>query len=327
MVERAVAVRRAVRRIRRRYGLDVVEAPEWGAEGLLLSGPGVPPLVVRFHGPRFLVRELNGLKRTRSELIADLLEQLAVRLAKRTTSPSRSVSQLLARRYKRQDLLRHTTVIPNPVDTDLFQPGDRNAGPAVARAESILFVGRLERRKGPHILADALKQVLPACPGSRAVFVGADTESAPGGSSMTAYIRRMLGELAPRADFPGQVPREETRGFYRSATLAVVPSLQEPFGYTCAEALACGAAVVASNTGGLAEMITDGENGRLVPPDDAHALGHTLIELLREPAALAELRQNARRFAVERLDRATVARDTVELYEEVTSWAQVTGRT
>ncbi|HEX8220873.1 MAG TPA: glycosyltransferase, partial [Chloroflexia bacterium] len=121
--------------------------------------------------------------------------------------------------------------------------------------------------------------------------------------------------------------REETRGFYRSATLAVVPSLQEPFGYTCAEALACGAAVVASNTGGLAEMITDGENGRLVPPDDAHALGHTLIELLREPAALAELRQNARRFAVERLDRATVARDTVELYEEVTSWAQVTGRT
>lgn len=327
MVERAVAVRRAVRRVRRRYGLDVVEAPEWGAEGLLLAGPGVPPLVVRFHGPRFLVRELNGLRRTRSELLADRLEQLAVRFAKCTTSPSSSVSQLLARRYKRQDLSRRTTVIPNPVDTDLFQPGPGNASPSIANTDNVLFVGRLERRKGPHILAEALKQVLPACPTVRVVFVGADSASAPGGGSMMAYIRLMLGELAARVDFIGQVPRQETREYYRSATLAVVPSLQEPFGYTCAEALACGAAVVASDTGGLAEMIADRENGRLVPPADVQALAHTLIELLKDPAGLNTLRVNGRRFAVEHLACATVARDTVELYEEVTSWAQVTGRT
>jgi glycosyltransferase involved in cell wall biosynthesis len=175
-------------------------------------------------------------------------------------------------------------------------------------------------------LAEALKQVLPAYPGVRAVFVGPDTDSAPGGS-MSGYIRRELGDLAARAIFVGGVRREKTREYYRSATLTVVPSLQEAFGYTCAEALSCGTAVVASNTGGLAEMIIDGRNGCLFPPGDAKALADLLIELLRDRARLDALGRNARRFAVEHLGSESIARVTLALYEEIISRASGSGRT
>jgi len=75
-----------------------------------------------------------------------------------------------------------------------------------------------------------------------------------------------------RIQFIGAVPRMSLPDLYRSAAVCVVPSLYENLPYTCLEAMACGCATIGSNVGGIPEIITDGVDGRLVPPADADGL-------------------------------------------------------
>jgi glycosyltransferase involved in cell wall biosynthesis len=113
-----------------------------------------------------------------------------------------------------------------------------------------------------------------------------------GSGSLGHEIRSRAGRepLAGRVAVLGQVAREEVPNLLRSSTLLCLPSLGEPLGMSALEALASGLPVVATNTGGLADLVPD-EGGRKVPPRDAVSLARALDELLglgpEERAALA----------------------------------------
>jgi glycosyltransferase involved in cell wall biosynthesis len=172
-------------------------------------------------------------------------------------------------------------VVPPGIDLNVFRParaGERAGSP------SVLFLAALERRKGVDTLLDAFALVARSRPDVRLRLAGS-------GSLEDEIRSRIRGEpLAGRVDVLGQVAREEVPALLRSSTLLCLPSLGEPLGMSALEALATGLPVVATNTGGLADLVPD-EGGRKVPPGDAAALGQALDELLglgpEEQAALA----------------------------------------
>jgi glycosyltransferase involved in cell wall biosynthesis len=121
-------------------------------------------------------------------------------------------------------------------------------------------------------------------------------------------------KLQPQVKFTGYVPDEDLPALYSACELFVYPSLYEGFGLPPLEAMACGAAVVASNTSSLPEVI--GEAGRLVDPQDANALAQTISHLLDDPVQLAHYRRaglhRAHLFSWER-----AAHETQAVYDQV----------
>ena len=134
-------------------------------------------------------------------------------------------------------------------------------------------------------------------------------------------LRRRAHELglSHAITFEGAHPREELPAAYRAASVCVVPSRFEAFPYTCMEAMACGRPLVASNVGGVPEVLGDQGTGLLVAPEDPAALGGAVSRLLLDPAARVRLGESARRRVVSSFAARTVAARMVDLYGEVIS--------
>jgi glycosyltransferase involved in cell wall biosynthesis len=154
----------------------------------------------------------------------------------------------------------------------------------------VLFVGRLSAEKGVRELAEATRD-LPL------VVVG----DGP------------LREHLPQA--VGFVPPGELARYFDRAAVVVCPSRREGYGVVAREAMAHARPVVASDVGGLAEAIVDGESGLLVPPGDASALRTALERLLGDPELRARLGMAARERVRERYARGVAARATLAAYE------------
>jgi len=127
-----------------------------------------------------------------------------------------------------------------------------------------LLLGMLSERKG----ADVFAAGVDSAPGWQGVMVG----DGPLAASL-AVSHRAVRQVSP-------VPSAEVANWLRAADVVVVPSRREPLGLAAVEALACGTPVIASNVGGLREVVRDGENGLLVPPDDPGALAAALVRML-----------------------------------------------
>jgi glycosyltransferase involved in cell wall biosynthesis len=144
-----------------------------------------------------------------------------------------------------------------------------------ATAPTVLFAGRLARQKGIHVLLDAWRAVVQAIPHARLLVAGdgpdraALERDAPAGVTFMGHLTSV--ELGRAAD---------------SAWVQVVPSIGfEGFGLAAVEAMMRGIAVVATRTGGLAEVVNDGVTGALVPPNDVSSLAGAITTLLRDRPA------------------------------------------
>lgn len=190
-----------------------------------------------------------------------------------------------------------TTVIPNGLDVTWWSPGD---GSAVRRALDIpqdarvvLFVAEdtENRFKGFAYLADALRLLVArAVPGLFLLSAGHNDPARLTGAILPPERRLHLGALS--CD-------RLLRMAYRAADVFVMPSVQESFGQTVVEAMACGIPVVAFGTGGMLDTVRPGVTGRLVPPGDAAGLADAIERLLLGPATRGSLADNARRIAAD----------------------------
>jgi len=171
-------------------------------------------------------------------------------------------------------------MLANGLDTELFAPD-----PSVARSASeLLCVGRAsDPNKGIPTLIRALAR-LPA-PVTLTLVDARESEA-----------RRWARELGcgERLRVTGRVETAELVRLYRRAALVVVPSRFEGFGLPAVEAMACGAAIVATSAGALPEVVGVGGGGVLVPPDDPEALAKAIASLLEQPEARHTLGVRAR---------------------------------
>lgn len=169
------------------------------------------------------------------------------------------------------------SVAPNGVDHDVFRPR-----PEIARDQNLIVAAASSDipMKGLTVLIAAFSRLAQARPDARLEVVGR-LRDGPVRDALNA------SGAADRVRFRAGLAREELAGLYASAAVVVAPSLFEGFGLPAAEAMACGAAVAASDGGGLPEVV--GDAGVVTPAGDADALAAALEALLADPARRAAL--------------------------------------
>lgn len=182
-------------------------------------------------------------------------------------------------------------VIYNGVDTDRFQPR-----PGAAVPGKVLFVGNLIWRKGYSFVLQAAPEILRRCPNASFDFAGG------AGGAHQQQVEAELGRLAEavraRVNFLGRVAHEDLPGLYNRASVFVFPSVTEAFGLTCAEAMACGRPVVATNRASGPELIQDGVNGLLADPCNPLELAGKISFLLKDRDTANRYGGLARDYAV-----------------------------
>ncbi len=186
-----------------------------------------------------------------------------------------AVSQA-ARDYVHQYFPGQYTVIPNGIDLARFAAADLEPLPQYQDGyHNILFVGRIEKRKGLEYLLQAFPRVQEACPNSRLIVVGE--------GRLRAGLQRIAAESGlSDVVFTGFVPAEELPRYHRTAQVFCVPATGfESFGIALLEAMAAGLPVVASDIVGFRQVVSHGGDGLLVSPRDPEALARALILLLR----------------------------------------------
>lgn len=307
-IVQAVSVARLVPRL----GLtpDVVECPEWMAEGLGLALRGRLPLAVRLHScarQLFPISRQGGHLRGLDGRLAAWLEELSASRANVVISTPANLAEVNG--WMRLDR-RALHAIPYPVRLPTISPLP-TAGPP-----RVTFVGRLEPRKCPEIVLRTAPKVLAAVPDARFCFVGRDSV-APGEMPSSDWLRREAGRLgvAHAIEFTGQLDRDGVEDQLRRATVCAFPSRWESFGNVVAEASASGRPVVASAIPGFRDLVQDGVTGRMVRLDDLDGWAAALIDLLRDREKARVMGEAGARRVASISDPARVADQTLAAHE------------
>lgn len=209
-------------------------------------------------------------------------------------------------------------VIRNGIDTQEYAPDD---GTDVldrygidADRPTVVYVGRITRQKGLPVLLRAAEHLDPAvqlvlCAGQ------ADTESLS--TEVTALVEHLRDTRSGVIWLTGMLPRTEVIQILSHATVFACPSLYEPLGIVNLEAMACGAAVVASNVGGIPEVVMDAQTGLLVPANDPAALADAIASLVSDRARATAMGQLGRQRVAADFSWAAIAAQTAALYSEL----------
>jgi glycosyltransferase involved in cell wall biosynthesis len=191
-----------------------------------------------------------------------------------------------------------------PVATDLFSPGasgERIPG-------RLLFVGRLNTQKGIDHLLRSLKQMRE----SATLDVVGDGPARPAMLQLAADLG-----VEDRVNWIGQLRQPQLVDFYRRASVMVAPSVEEGLGLAAVEALLCETPVVALDSGGLTDVVRDGQTGVLVPPGDTGALASALDRLIANPERGRSLGIAGRMYALATFAPESVATKYAGIYTQV----------
>ena len=209
-------------------------------------------------------------------------------------------------------------VIRNGIDTAEYAPDPAtdvlDAHGVAPDRPSVIFVGRITRQKGVPVLLRAAAALDPA---AQLVLCAGQPDTAELAVEVEALVADLRAARSGVIWIPEMLPKRAVIQLLSHATVFACPSLYEPLGIVNLEAMACGAAVVASAVGGIPEVVSDGETGLLVPPDDPGALAGALNALIADPAHATALGRAGRERAVAEFGWQAVAEQTAALYAEL----------
>ncbi len=181
------------------------------------------------------------------------------------------------------------------------------------RKSEILTVARLTKQKSIDTLVDALALLRDRGNDARLKIIGAGPER----GALEAQTRRL--NLSDCVEFVGALPQTELPAQYAACAVFVLPSIREGMGLVLAEALWCGAPVVAANSGGVTDIVRDGETGLLFPERDPRALAAAIEKLLRDQESARQLARTGAAFVRERFTPERVAAQFEKIYRSTTS--------
>jgi starch synthase len=215
-------------------------------------------------------------------------------------------------------------VIHNGVDTEFYRPvpdtdACRRLGIDLERP-IVVFVGRITRQKGvPHLLRAALDFDADA----QLVLLASAADTPELAAETGAAIEELHARRSGVIWVAEMQPRTDVREILSRATVFVCPSIYEPLGIVNLEAMACETAVVASDVGGIPEVVVDGDTGLLVHYDEREpgpfeaGLSAAVNRVLRDRELAATMGRAGRARAIDEFGWATVAARTVAVYESV----------
>jgi starch synthase len=312
-------------------GIDVVHTHTWyvSMAGYLAKKLYGMPFVMTTHS-------LEPLRAWKAEQLgsgyamSSWMERTAIQDADAIIAVSRGTKADIERAYPDVDPER-IHVIYNGIDLAEYQKTsqtkaltDYGVDPNVPY---VLFVGRITRQKGVTHLVDAIRYLPPE---TQVVLCA----GAPDTPEIADEMRKKVEEA--RRDHPHiiwiekMVTKQETIQLYSNCRVFCCPSVYEPFGIINLEAMACRAPVVASSTGGIKEVVVDGETGYLVPFDQdlvtsfprrpetfAKDLAARIVQLLHDPEKCRRFGDAGRRRVEEIFSWTAIAHQTIDLYKQL----------
>lgn len=247
----------------------------------------------------------------RSYHLTAWIERVALEAADRIVAVSSQSKEEIVANFPNISPER-VAVIHNGIDLKTWRPSSAAATRQAYGIEGdyVLFVGRTSRQKGMVHLLEAMKHVQP---GVRLVCC----TSAPDTPQIEQEIIAKVKET-PRSLWINKLLREEQYiELYSHCAVFACPSVYEPFGIINLEAMACERPVVASEVGGIPEVVVPGRTGLLVPPADPRLIADALNRVLRDRAMAREMGLAGRRRVDEHFSWTSIAAKTRRMYEEL----------
>jgi len=299
-----------LRKIHHELKVDIVEAAEGRADSLFIPYLTGIKVVVRLHLAQIFVDQLNMIKPDGTRKYKYWLEKRSILGAAAITAPSQAVADM-TRQWLQMGHKRMIRVIPNPINAPSFCPNKTECS-----HDEIIYVGRLERRKGVHLFCSVIPSILDQFPRAIFRFIGADGSDSDG----ISWRQKLLQEL-PEIDHPRvvfeQLPRNQLVEVFNKAAICVLPSIWENFPYALLEAMSCGVPIVATKVGGIPEMVIDNITGILVPPESPSSLEYAIMTLLSKPDQRIIMGNMARQHILEHFSVEHLVPKMVTLYCDV----------
>lgn len=305
-LEYSFAVSKRIKEVHERHSIDIVESCEARAEGFWFRlFHKNPPLVIKLHTPERIVYKLNREQKNIDRYLLEKLEGWWITNADKVIGLSNAIVKLVRKDYLFKQ--RYVPIVPNPIDSDFFIPID-----IANHSNQVLYVGRLEFRKGVHVFMRAIPLIIKEIPQVKFIFVGDDC-------GMRAYLINKFrqSEIRDSIEFVDCQPRSRLLSFYQHSTLCVVPSLWENQPYALLEAMACARPVVATNVGGIPEIVKSGINGILVDPGSAQGLAEAIVQVLQDKELQVKLGAEARKTIECRYSSKKVLEKSLAIYESL----------
>ncbi len=313
-LQNAWSMYRGLQALHRVHHFDVVEMPECGAEGALVTRLLNIPSVVRFHSPSQLIM---GAYDVRPEDITwcSRIERLGISGGTTLTSCSQFLAQAVR---DEMHVTRPIAVVTNGLDLDWFDATAEHVDVHAKyglprRALTIVFTGRMERRKGIHLMPEI----------AAALLERHDVTLVLAGADLFGYVAdTLLPSLAGRSlkgsiHWLGALPLGDLRPVVAAADIFLLPSIWENCPYSCLEAMAAGKAIVCADQGGMPELISHDATGLLATCDDAAAFVAQLERLIADAGLRQRLGAAARARMVAAHAHTHVARQAVEVYRGI----------
>ncbi|MFP4014688.1 MAG: glycosyltransferase family 4 protein [Chitinispirillaceae bacterium] len=286
----------------RRYHILHVHWPfPHGIFSLVAKGLFGGKVVLNFHGACLLLARKYGFVNSFLKLFIKKADQVI-------TNSSFTASRV------RAVYPRDSVVIPYGTTFDPLQSSKRKVGKPL-----VLSVGRLIERKGFSYLVDAAREVVKKIPDAQFAIVG--------GGPLLEPLRQQVRNLGLEKNFTvaGKVSQETLVDYYRRASLFVLPSIEdakgdtEGLGVVLIEALSCRIPVVASNVGGIPDVVIDGETGLLFPQKDSTAAAEAILKVLKDDKLRMRLTNNGYQHVCANFSWESVVKRIADVYKDLAS--------
>jgi phosphatidylinositol alpha-mannosyltransferase len=217
----------------------------------------------------------------------------------------------VAKRYVNTYFPADFIIIPNGIDTHHFNNHVAPFNDFLDGKINILFVGRMEKRKGFDYLWKAYRIVKKEMPATRLIAVG------PGVRLRNKYEKRINRSGLTDVIFTGYAAYEDLPRYYKTADIVCFPNTGwESFGVVLLEAMSIGKPIIASAIDGFSSVLADGVEGIAVPPRDSYKLADALFKLIRDEKLRQQMAARGKPKA-QQYDWSLVARRVLDVYTEV----------
>ena len=309
-------IAKAVRELVVQHHLDVFEMEESFGWSLAVSRLNLAPVVVRLHGPWFLMGKFDNQYESDSKnRHRDRMEGRAIRDAHYITANCRDTLGAVERHYGAS--LNKSYVMPNPID---LVPEKEAWSVDSCDVYRLLFVGRFDKVKGGDLVLRAFGQLATAFPRLRLTFIGPDTgiEYKDGKKcNFDEFVRKNLPEVVrSRIDFRGKLDHAELMTYRNRHFITIIAAQYDTMGYMMLEAMSRGCPIVSTAVGGIPEYIRDGQNGLLVPSQDPNAMAGACRILLENKDLAAALGRQAWLECRDLYNPARIAKLTISAYRD-----------
>jgi glycosyltransferase involved in cell wall biosynthesis len=303
---------RIINKLHESQDIDLVEAPDWTGITSFIQ-PKKCPIVIRLNGSDTYFCYLDNRP---VKWVNKYHEKRALQKTNGLISVSQFTADLTNKVF---NLNKNYTIIPNSIDTNLFNDTSCNISTPPSGAGGLLYFGTLIRKKGALELPFIFNEVFQKDNSAKLILIGRDSSDSVSGNASTWDMMQPLFDknALKNVQYLGSVSYQEIKKNIQGAVVCVFPSFAEALPVSWIEAMAMQKIVVASNIGWANEIIDDGINGFLVNPKNHQEYAQRVLEVLGGAELQKGLGINARKKIVEKFSIEVVAKQSLAFYKSI----------